>query len=91
MSNPIKTLVQDFGWVHLGIGLTGNLLFAVGSVMFLPHLGEVDLPLFGIVDWKTVGVWLFIVGASFMFIGSLGSLLVSVYSAKSGDGQNAGD
>lgn len=85
MPNPIKTLVQDYTWIHLGIGLTGNALFAIGSVLFLPVFGEAHLPVFGDTEWKTVGVWLFIAGASFMFVGSLGSLLVSIYSKINGD------
>ncbi len=69
MSNPIKTLVQDYGWIHLSLGLFGNLAFFVGSILFLPSLEP----------WKTLGVWLFIVGAFFMLIGSLGRLLVDVW------------
>lgn len=83
MPNPIKTLVQDYGWIHLGLGLTGNVLFVAGSVMFLPGLGKVMLPfLHRAMEWKTLGVWFFIVGASLMMVGSLGSLLVSIYDAR---------
>ena len=81
MPNPIKTLVQDFGWIHTGIGLTGNILFLAGSVAFLPRLDRVHVPWAGLVEWQTVGVWLFIVGAAFMAVGSLGALLVRIYEA----------
>lgn len=65
-----KTLVQDYGWIHLSIGLLGNGLFFVGSILFLPQLEQ----------YQTLGVWLFIIGSFFMLIGSLGRLLVSLWS-----------
>ncbi len=71
MRHPLKTLVKEFGWIHSGLGLFGNVTFVVGSVLFLPAFEPL----------KTLGVWLFIVGASFMFIGSLGNLMVKVYDA----------
>ncbi len=76
MSNPIKTMVQEFGWIHSGLGLFGNFTFVVGSVLFLPAFEP----------WKTLGVWLFIVGASFMLVGALGNLLVKVYEARARHG-----
>ena len=81
-----RTLVQDYGWIHLGIGLSGNFLFAVGSVMFLPDLGKVHLSwIHAAVEWKTVGVWLFIIGATLMLVGSIGSLLLSIYNNNHAD------
>ena len=83
MSSPIKILVQEFGWIHTGIGLCGNVLFFAGSVMFLPGLGRVGInPPSDPLEWQTVGVWFFIVGAAFMGIGSLGSLFVKIYEAR---------
>lgn len=32
----LKTLVQEFGWIHSGIGLFGNVTFLAGSALFLP-------------------------------------------------------
>lgn len=78
----IRTLVRDYGWVHLGIGLIGNALFIIGSVLFLPDWGSVHLPFAGLAEWKTVGVWIFIIGATLMFVGSLGELLVSIYTRR---------
>jgi hypothetical protein len=72
MPNPIRTLVQDYGWVHLSLGLLGNISFFVGSILFLPRFEPV----------QTIGVWLFIVGAFFMAVGSLGRLLVSLWSDR---------
>lgn len=69
MAEPIRILVQDYGWIHLSLGLIGNLTFVLGSVLFLPSFEA----------WQVAGVWLFIVGASLMFVGALGQLLVSLY------------
>lgn len=69
MRHPIKILVQDYAWIHLGLGLFGNVSFFVGSILFLPSFEP----------YKTLGVWLFIVGAFFMMIGSLGKLLVDIW------------
>ncbi|MCD1636447.1 YrhK family protein [Martelella mediterranea] len=54
--------------MHLSLGLLGNIGFFVGSIFFLPSLEQ----------YKTLGVWLFIVGSFFMLIGALGRLLVDV-------------
>lgn len=67
-----KTLVQDYGWIHLSIGLLGNGLFFMGSILFLPQLEQ----------HQTLGVWLFIIGSFFMLIGSLGRVLVSLWSDR---------
>ena len=75
MHSPIKTLVQEFGWVHTGVGLIGNATFVTGSLFFLPAFEP----------WKTFGVWLFIAGAGFMLVGSLGDLMVKVYEARARD------
>lgn len=82
MPNSIRTVVQEFGWIHTGIGLSGNVLFLVGSIAFLPGLARVRMPWGAVVEWQTVGVWLFIAGATLMAVGSLGSLLVQVYEAQ---------
>lgn len=72
MANPIKTLVQDYGWIHLTIGLTGNTLFFVGSVLFLPGFDHLD----------PIPTWLFIVGSLLMLLGALGQLLVSIHEKE---------
>ncbi|MGR3496915.1 YrhK family protein [Citreimonas sp.] len=83
MANPLKTLVQEYSWVHLGLGLCGNVLFFLGSVAFLPRLAKVVPPwLDHPVEWQTAGVWMFILGAFLMLVGSLGQLLVSIFEAR---------
>tara|TARA_Y100000766_G_C18427068_1_gene374901 strand:+ start:114 stop:368 length:255 start_codon:yes stop_codon:yes gene_type:complete len=79
MSSPLKTLVQEYGWIHTGLGLLGNVAFFVGSVVFLPSLEKWEAV--G-VEWQTVGVWLFIFGSFFMLVGTAGNLLVKVYEAR---------
>ncbi len=68
MSDPIRLIVEDYGWIHRGIGLFGNLAFLVGSVLFLPAFEP----------WKTIGVWLFILGAGAMLVGALGQFFVNL-------------
>lgn len=68
MKKLLKTIVHDYGWVHLSLGLIGNFSFFIGSVLFLPSLER----------YKTTGVWLFILGSLLMFVGSLGNFFVSI-------------
>lgn len=68
----LRILVLDFGWIHLSLGLLGNIAFFVGSVLFLPRYEA----------WQTTGVWLFIWGSGFMLIGALGQLLVKIFERE---------
>jgi hypothetical protein len=63
-SRVVRETVHDYEWVHTLIGLFGNLAFFVGSVFFFWEA------------WKTLGIWLFVVGSFAMLLGSLGSGLV---------------
>ena len=65
----LKTLVRDYEWIHVSLGLFGNLCFFVGSVLFLPALEP----------WKLTGVWLFIVGSFCMLVGAVGRALVDLW------------
>lgn len=69
----IGSALRDFPWVHLGLGLFGNTLFFVGSVMFF---------------WssvKTLAIWLFVVGSLGMLLGSIGQVLVRIDKHRHGD------
>ena len=59
-------LLREFPWIHLGLGLLGNLLFFVGSVLFFWE------------GTKIAGVWLFVFGSLGMLVGSIGQLLVKI-------------
>lgn len=66
----IKRFVNDFEWVHTLIGICGNTLFFVGSLLFLSE------------STKHIGVWTFIIGSAFMLIGSVGSAIVQLTDSK---------
>lgn len=68
MRNAILKLVRDFGWIHLSLGLAGNVMFFVGSVLFLPMFHE----------YKTFAIWLFIAGSFLMLVGSAGNFILSL-------------
>lgn len=81
--SALRVVVEDYGWIHLAIGMAGNALFVLGSVAFLPGARGLLWPLGpGAPEWQTVGVWLFIAGSTLMFIGSLGELAVSLYNRR---------
>ena len=83
MANPIRTLVRDYKWIHLSLGLSGNVMFFVGSVLFLPLFEKVAVPATWFFQkWQTFGVWLFVFGSFFMMVGALGNLLVSLYESE---------
>lgn len=79
MINAIRTLVQEFGWIHSGLGVFGNTSFFLGSIVFLPTFERWEAV--GM-EWQTVGVWLFIVGAFFMLVGAVGNLLVKIFETQ---------
>lgn len=68
----IRTLVQDYEHIHTAIGISGNLLFVVGSVLFYK----------GFEQYHTLAVSLFVVGSVFMLIGSLGNGLRRVWQRR---------
>ncbi len=58
-----RQFVKEFPYVHTGLGIIGNTSFFVGSIFFLWE------------STKLAGIWLFIVGAFGMMIGSMGEAL----------------
>lgn len=63
--NALREFFDEYQWIHLTLGLIGNMLFFVGSVLFL---FEQQL--------QTFGVWAFVVGSFLMLVGSAGEALV---------------
>ncbi len=72
MKSMIRTLVQDYGWIHTSIGAIGNFVFFIGSIFFLPSFKSL----------LVVGVWLFIIGSLLMMIGAIGDFFVKIYEAE---------
>lgn len=68
--HPIHTFFREYEWVHTAVGIAGNTLFFVGSLLFLSE------------STKDIGVWCFIVGAAFMLFGSVGSAVVKRYERR---------
>lgn len=61
----IGTLVSDYRWIHVTLGIIGNTAFFVGSIFFLYKSMEIP------------AVWLFITGSLGMLIGSIGEAIVN--------------
>lgn len=62
----LSEFLSDFPWIHLGIGIIGNISFVAGSIMFFYD------------SLKTPALWLFTIGSSGMLIASLGQLFVKI-------------
>jgi hypothetical protein len=61
---PFREFVCHFEWIHISLGIFGNIAFLIGSIFFLWE------------SLKTAGVWLFILGSLGMLIASIGSAIV---------------
>lgn len=61
----IGTLVRDYRWIHVTLGIIGNTSFFVGSIFFLYK------------SMETAAIWLFIAGSLGMLIGSVGEAIVN--------------
>jgi len=69
----VGTALAEFPWVHLGLGLAGNTLFVIGSVMFFWEIV------------KTLAIWLFVFGSLGMLLGSVGEVLVRIEKRRRGE------
>jgi hypothetical protein len=61
----LREFFDEYRWIHLVLGLLGNLLFFGGSVLFLFD---------GLL--QTAGIWGFVAGSFLMLVGSSGEALV---------------
>lgn len=68
----IRTLVQDYEHLHTAIGISGNLLFVVGSILFFKAFEQ----------YYTLAVTMFVVGSVFMLIGSVGNGLRRMWQRR---------
>ncbi|MUV57339.1 YrhK family protein [Halogeometricum sp. CBA1124] len=60
----LRAFFEEYEWIHTTLGILGNVLFFVGSIMFLYEA------------LKRLGVWLFIVGSFLMLVGAVGDAVV---------------
>jgi len=68
----MRTLVQEYEHIHTTVGIVGNLLFVMGSVLFFKAFDQ----------YYTLAVWMFVVGSVSMLIGALGSGLRQFYKRR---------
>lgn len=76
----IKTFVKDYPLIHLGLGLIGNTLFVIGSILFLERFSA----------WHHVAVVIFIVGSLGMLLGAIGKALTDLDKARHDRSGNRG-
>lgn len=68
---PFREFVCNFQWIHIGIEISGNSSFFIGSIFFLWE------------SLKMAGVWLFILGSFGILLSSIGSAIVKLEQAPS--------
>lgn len=71
-SRRLGKALNEFPWIHLGLGLIGNASFFIGSIFFFWEAT------------KTEGIWLFVIGSLGMLLGSLGEYFVRVEKKRHG-------
>ncbi|WP_409180327.1 YrhK family protein [Amycolatopsis sp. VS8301801F10] len=59
----VKSFVREFPTIHLAVGVIGNVIFFVGSVLFISDATEL------------LAIWLFIVGSFGMMLGAIGQAI----------------
>jgi hypothetical protein len=64
MQKIIQDFVRERKWIHVSLGLVGNVCFFVGSILFLSE------------TLQPIGTWLFIVGSAGMLIDSIGNAIL---------------
>ena len=67
----LHALARHYEWVHLGIGILGNLTFLAGSLLFLAKVEPLSL-------------YLFIAGSAGMLVGNVGSAIVRLERSRPG-------
>lgn len=56
----LQKFVRKYSWIHLGLGLTGNILFVIGSSLMLAE------------RTRQLAIWFFLAGSIGMLLGRLG-------------------
>lgn len=68
----LKTIARDYPHIHLGLGLIGNSLFVIGSVLFFKPFSA----------WYSFAVWCFVIGSTLMLVGAIGSAATDIEQAR---------
>lgn len=66
------SFVRNYPYIHLGLGLVGNMLFFVGSILFLDRFSA----------WHHAAILMFIVGSSGMLLGAIGKAVTELEAAR---------
>ena len=61
----VHRLIKRYEIVHVSIGILGNLMFVIGSVLFFDSFSGL----------YNMAVWLFILGSTLMLVGAVGEEL----------------
>ena len=59
--NTVSACIHKYAWIHLSIGIVGNIIFATGTILFMKQ--------------SDLAGWFFLVGSLGMLLNSLGALL----------------
>nr|WP_246587061.1 YrhK family protein [Stakelama flava] len=65
-------MIRDYPHIHLALGLIGNTLFLIGSVLFFKRFDA----------WYHIAVWLFVLGSAGMLIGAIGKAVTDIVNAR---------
>lgn len=68
----LEFIVREYRHWHIAIGVFGNTLFLIGSVLFFNVFAA----------WQTFAVWLFVIGSASMLVSALGEMAKSVYEKR---------
>lgn len=73
VTSNLARVARNYEWIHVSLGLFGNLLFVAGSCMFLSE------------QLKTGALWLFVAGSTLMLTGALGNAVIKLWRVEEGE------
>ncbi|WP_206518539.1 YrhK family protein [Stakelama tenebrarum] len=76
----LQTLTREYPYIHITSGLLGNAMFFAGSILFFKQFEE----------YKTIGVWLFVIGSALMLLGAVGNGIKTLYETREKKRRKAG-
>lgn len=71
LQKAIRTLLHEYGWIHLSAGLAGKIAFLIGSLLFLQGDGL-----------REAGIWCYISGSGLMAVDAVGQLLLEIFNRR---------